>query len=451
VRKSDRAVASIRLPVDRQLRAQLLATRLPFGPAFRFADAALHSAARGAECMTIISAFYDLKWCDQLILGCGVKHVRLVVNGLGGRRLKSQREELRELKRNAARKRICLDVRLAFAPGIFHSKLILVEHARHSVGFIGSANATAAAMERNEEIMLRVTGDLADLIEYADRICDHHSVDAAEEAHEELPKSLVTFFRTGSLYFKSTTSLQLTLNPFREIERQLPESVKTELGSVSLPHAEGQTGIGAFSLVQALRLAKEERSVGAKIKPFVIETSLGYWVPDALAAELRAVLDAATSAKRRTWNARRKTILGTPLARAKSLYGQYIEAVRSVLSEHVELDLDEGQRDPLALDRFDGFYRSIRARLENAQFFERLIDPYNPTGVPEMWDDPLARQDFEDSFFEYLAYTATVSYRPRVPATILAELDGGFDGADEFRAALEARLRDGWEPSLWLR
>ena len=442
---------SIRLPVDRQLKAQLFASRLSSGPAYRFTHAVLQSAARGAESMTIISAFYDLKWCERFILNCGVKHARLVVNGLGGRRLRDQREELRALKRTAARKRISLDVRLAFAPGIFHSKLILIEHTRGAVGFIGSANATTAAMEHNEEIMLRVTGELVDLIEYADRICETHSVDAAEEMAEVVPKSLVTFFRAGSLYFKSTTSLQLTLNPFREIERTLPEKVKAQLGSVSLPHAEGQTGIGAFSLIRALRLGEDQRSVAAKIKPFVVETSLGYWVPDELSAELRRLLDSSSKAKRRTWIARRKTILATPMDRAKRLYEQYIEAVRSIVDPHLVFEAEEGQRDPLALDRFDGFYRSIKARLENDRFFERLIDPYSPTGVPEMWDDPLARQDFEESFFEYLAYTATLSYRPRAPQTILSELDGPLDNAKEIRGALEIRLRDGWEPSLWRR
>ena len=122
----------IKPPVDRHLKAQLLATRLfpPSGPAYRFTEAVLLSAAHGAESMTIISAFYDLQWCEKLILNCGIKHVRLVVNGLGGRRLRGQREELRKLKRSAEKKRVVLDVRLAFAPGIFHSKLIVIEHPR---------------------------------------------------------------------------------------------------------------------------------------------------------------------------------------------------------------------------------------------------------------------------------------------------------------------------------
>jgi hypothetical protein len=443
-----------KVPVDRHLKAQLLATRLfpPSKPAYRFTKAVLLSAAHGAESITIISAFYDLQWCERLIRDCGIKHVRLVVNGLGGRRLKGQREELRELKRSAEKTRVVLDVRLAFAPGIFHSKLIVIEHPRRAVAFIGSANATSAAMERNEEIMLRVSGDLVDLIEYANRICAKHSVDAAEETPEALPETLVTFFRTGSLYFKSATSLQLTLNPFREIERELPEKVKTQLGSVSLPHSEGQTGIGAFSLIRALKLGKDQRSASAKIKPFVVETSLGYWVPDELAGELRDVLDVSTRAKRRAWIARKKAILATSTERARKLYAQYVEAVRTLLGKYgVELELEEGARDPFALERFDSFYRSITARLQNKHFFDRLIDPFSPTGVPEMWDDPLARRDFEESFFEYLAYAATLSYRPRVPQTILSTLEGPIETADEIRTALEMRLGDGWDPSLWLR
>jgi hypothetical protein len=432
----------------------LLATRhVPSaGALYRLTDEVLRSSARGARSLTIISAFYDLQWCREFIAAAKVNHVRLVVNGLGGRRLVQQKSELRELKGDVSELGIQLDVRLAFAPGIFHSKLILMKHAKHTVGFIGSANATTAAMQRNEEIMLRIGEDLTDLVDYADRICSEYSVDADADAEEKAPDNLVAFFRTGSLYFKSITSLQLTLNPFREIERAMSSDMKARLGSVSLPYAEGQTGIGPFSLVRALELPADERSVAAKIKPFVVETSLGYWVPDALADDLGSALEEATHTKRRIWRRRRKTINSTSLAEAKELYKEYIDAIRGVLVENgIRLAklLDKTGPDPLSVDRFDGFYRSVTARLGNEEFFRRLIEPFHRAGLPELWDDPLARKEFEESFFAYLEFTSTLGRRPRVPGIILRELSGSPNSDEEIKKALIKRLRKGWEKELW--
>ncbi len=441
----------IRLPVERSLTARLFSTRHPRSLLSQLTADRLTTPARGAESLTIISGFYDVRWCWDLVVAAGVNHARLVFNGLGGIRLARQVRELRKLRADAARAGIELDVRLAFAPGIFHSKLILIDHAKRPAVFIGSANATTAAMVRNEEIMLRVTGDLADLVDYADRICEKHSLDV-DEIDEQAPESLIAFFRTGSLYFRSASSLQLTLNPFREIERVMPRSMKAKLGSVSLPHTERKTGVGPFSLARALNLGVDRTAVPARFKRFVVETSLGYWVPDALAKELQDVLKGATKARRIVWTRRRETILATSLKDARRRYSEYTNGIRRIMtSKGIDPPalLGSGARDPLAVARFDGFFRSVRRRLKNAAFFERLINPFQGAGVPEIWEDALARKEFEESFFTYLEFASSLRYRPRVPRIILDELDGSPTSWREIRKALVKRLRDGWSPDLW--
>jgi hypothetical protein len=443
----------IKLPVDRTVQARLLVTgHTSKVLTIPLSASSLEAAARGATALTIISAFYDVRWCKELLVSAGVANARLVVNGLGGARLVRQKRELCKLQKEVAAHGIELDARLAFAPGIFHSKLIVIDRGPRSVAFIGSANATAAAMARNEEIMLRLTGDLRDLVGYADRICKDHSTDARDIPNEHVPRSLIAFFRSGSLYFKSATSLQLTLHPFKDIELRLTREQKVQLGSVKLRHAEGKTGIGPFSIVKALQLGGAGRAAQAKINPFAIETSLGYWVPDKLRKQLRIMLKRASRSKRKAWTARREMILGTPLKEARQKYKEYIEDIREVLARNrIDLAklLGKGE-DPFALGRFDGFYKSIRRRLKNDVFFERLTDPFHRAAVPEIWDDRVSRLEFEDSFFRYLEFTASLARCPRVPRTVLRQLRGAPTSASAIKAALRKRLKRGWESQIWV-
>src|SRR3954470_11811477 len=102
-------------PVDRMVNARLLITgHTSKSPTLPMIANAIRETARGAKALTIISAFYDVKWCRELLISAGVADVRLVVNGLGGERLARQKRELRKLQDDVAALRIDLDARLAF-------------------------------------------------------------------------------------------------------------------------------------------------------------------------------------------------------------------------------------------------------------------------------------------------------------------------------------------------
>lgn len=172
----------------------------------------LRADAQGACRATVISAYYVCDVLKDLLDGCG--EVRVLLNGLGGRRLDDQIEELTELARELQDSNGYAEIKLAFSRGIFHTKLYLFESETESIAWIGSANATKAALGAqtyNEEILLRLAPAPPSLPAYAE--CAWANGQMLEDSRPSVD-SLTAFFRTGDLYHKPISELRMTLNPF---------------------------------------------------------------------------------------------------------------------------------------------------------------------------------------------------------------------------------------------
>ncbi len=250
----------------------------------------------GAEQIDIAAGFYHVDFLKKLFFNQhSVKRVRLLFNGLGGQRLKQQIKELQDLETKLILKHIFVEIRLAFCPSLFHSKLFLAKEKNMTRGLVGSANATEAAFDqRNEEVLVALS-DAGALVGYFESAWS-----TAKPLGEQntTARTLVTFFRTGSLYFKPVNQLTKTFNPFSELLSQLPQEDLASLGTPKFPNAVQESGIGAFNLMFAsLGEQKSDKKAtddissenpapskisAAKLKPYSIETCYGYWVPCAL-------------------------------------------------------------------------------------------------------------------------------------------------------------------------
>lgn len=450
-----RAVKSSARSTELQVAHELFSTRRFASEHDRLSVQRLADGLADSRQVFMASAYYDVAFCKALLAKVpkAATSVRLVFNGLGGGRLLQQRDQLVDLERSLRKRLPVAEIRLAFEPGIFHTKLLVAEGKTGVVAYVGSANATMAAMQVNEEILIRVAGD-AELGAYADRVWSK-AVRLSQADERAKPRNLIAFFRTGSLYFKPTTSLQITLNPFTQLLAALPDAEKKKLGTATLPYADQETGIGPFNLRRALDLDGERPDTKTSVKPYSIETSLGYWVPQALDAQWQKSLGNARAVKRARWD---EMLAALGDSRGKGLgsrYADYVEAVRSLLArskvafvEH----LPKGARSPFDIGLFDSFLGRVLARLKNDEYLARLCSPFVRCAMPEIWDDPLAYKDFEGSFFDYLEFVAqTPGNRPRAPGRILTTIGAGADAsADDAKSLLKAHLASqGWDPDVW--
>ena len=266
----------------------------------------LRKDAKRADRVTVVSGYYVHDVLKKLVSECEGR-VRVILNGLGGRRLEAQRKDLTELQESLQRRNKRTRIRLAFSKGIFHTKLYLFETkaTRKIVAWIGSANATAAALKgHNEEILLRLDPTPPSVVEYAKSAWKQSKkLDYCRQS----VNSLHAFFRTGVLFYKPYAVLPMTFNPFRSLLDRLPQSEQSKMPTFEARYAD-TPGIGAFDV----RLVYNDEFPGdtdvddpdsrarpppVRIRTYGIETCYGYWVAAPFIDDVDEVLRQAATSK----------------------------------------------------------------------------------------------------------------------------------------------------------
>ncbi|MCE9572524.1 MAG: phospholipase D family protein [Deltaproteobacteria bacterium] len=422
---------------------------------------ALRFELKGVRALSIASAYYDVGFFRALLLADGkpsetLDEIRIVLNGLSGSRLAQQVRELEEIQNELQSVYTKAEVRLAFARSIFHPKIFLLRRRDSRAALVGSANATTAAMTENEEILLRIRDGIEGLEAYFAHIWEVK----AERLGSRCPqvRSLLNFLRTGRLFFKTSTTFQMSFNPFGELLRLLPRSERSLLTNVRLRNSEPKPGVGPFDLVATLGMADDEEDQAARsedekhrasIKPFSVETCFGYWVPDAMVALLKSELDLAGRGKRRRFERIAMALTDTSDSVILRAYGEYVEDAHRLLMSlpSTQALLGNLRSDPFQTrEWFAERLTNLRNNLARSGYVERLCRPFTDAPVPELWDDPVSREQFETTFFEYLAYVSNAPTQSRVPSRILevARCDFPTD-ASTIRERLVSFLKEsGW-------
>jgi len=427
--------------------------------------AELRAELIGVRCLRVASAFYDinflLNWLNPKSAPAGwAKHlsdVKLLFNRLGGERLLQQHTELRKLSTKLEQRLGCsVEVRLASAPALFHPKLILVKRARWTA-FVGSANATTAAMDRNEEVLVSLHGQVSPLVRYFDGFWEH-AADLTDVKF--VPHDLIAFFRSGRLFFKPTTPLVTTFHPFQGVLASLKPGDRRKLNPRrNIPFAEDEHGIGPFDLKRVINYRARERMPRLSLRRYAIETCYGFWVPQAVSSQVDAALKRASLKKRQYLDDLRVRLKRLPKKELLAAYQKYLRAVENAFHEagvRWEGNLRSGAADPRDSEgRMPLVVKRLEKQLSDLSpggFMERYSQPLVSGSMPELWQDEYAYGEFKDSFFAYLAYVST---RPTaqlmVPGRLLKRIRRSEHAtAEEIETALvEFLTRRGWRDSYW--
>ena len=408
------------------------------GGVLRPDTAKLHDDARGACRATVISPYYACDVLKDLLDGCG--EVRVLLNGLGGRRLDDQIEELTELERKLQNSHECAEIKLAFSRGIFHTKLYLFEFESEaeSIAWIGSANATKAALggrqAYNEEILLRLAPAPPSLLAYAECAWIHGRTRTLEDSRPSVD-SLTAFFRTGDLYYKPySRQLRMTHNPFVKLLKALSPEKKSQLSGFSLPYADKGGTIGAFNihLVPGNPYDAddngEESGSRTMIRSFAIETCYGYWVAAPFVEEVECRLDQSSKTKDDRLSKLCKWLQGAGRSKTIKAYKDYLKGVRHRMKEckvdWKEVLKKDGIPDPFEstesiIKLIDTTIKSLKQKSRRKRLSHAFVSMY----VPEFWNDVDARREFEDTFFGSLAEQSHQRRWPKA-ATLLLKAVG---------------------------
>jgi PLD-like domain len=420
----------------------------------------------GWSCIDIAAGFYDIAFIEQLFNKVnGANRVRLLFNGLRGYRKNEQRENQEKLKKNLEAKFGSgkVEIKFAYSPGLFHTKLFLGRTEPFSKALIGSANATLTAMDKNEEILLSLA-NAESLSAYFDFMWDKSS----EVNADALVNSLVSFFRTGVLYFKPQANLAVTFNPFAKLLESLTPAERKKINQKDIPFSDETAGIGPVSLIEILKSkgttfetdASDKLRISIKSKS--VETCYGYWMPSAVSENFQKVIEGAENEKVSYLRA-----LGLELKRHRAdinlcfdqYYSKAIDAITlgvgaDKLKYHTSMTADDLKASYASL--FEKFLDRTIQRLGNSSQVDLLARRFLSGVVPDFWDDVLAYNEFRESFFASL-YAVQVSNggsHAAVAKVILDKIDQDPDnetGHKVIEEAFEVFLKksNGWENGYW--
>jgi hypothetical protein len=432
---------------------------------------------KGIRRAIIISAYYSDKFIINLFSkipesdrpGC---EVFLIFNGFSGLRLKRQIEELKEIKNKLEKKgfnREKMQIFLNKKFDIFHPKLYYFIGDDFAILSIGSANASNQAFQKNgnEEVIYqqissgkRRTQEMRALIEYTNQIIDNS--DDADECFEidnfsdnYLEKNIISFFRSGLIYFKPVQQLQFTYNEVKfseDIENQLSKlSVRphnTDKGKIWGPlNVLSILGIGDMN--EILEIDKSRLS----IKPWSIETCYGFWVPSAYCDNVDEKIDRAELERMDKFSLIKKTFNKAYNDNSlNSAFNNYINQINEIF-ENNEIDfcINDKSREGYA-KKFNYFIDNFKKRINDDKFMQRYTLPLMASEMPEIWQDEVAYSEFKTSYFEYLSFAAS-GRQPLIVNKILTAIKADASmlyDPDILEDALEKYIRKiGWSDKKW--
>ena len=417
-------------------------------------EKSLAAMAADTDSVTILSAYY-VPGVLETIAGACRGDIRVVLNGLGGRRLNKQVKELEELQAKLRKRSRSAKIRLAFAEGIFHTKLYVFGTELGAVAWIGSANATKAGLNgRNEEVLVRMAPAPRSVVGYAESAWSRAM--PVKRCRQKV-NSLIAFLRTGVLYYKPYATLQMTLNPFRRLMESLPAAEKQKITRFRSDYADEEAGIGAFNLNRVYEGPPQEEvreqpveQQRVRLRSYAIETCYGYWVAEPFIEKVDKRLIKASADKRRRLKSIRKWMKRHRDDDIVRAYSSYLNDVLTTLdNEGVEWREYENQdlfEDTSAIERrVDSLLTALAE-----PGVDRHCQAFVPSEVPEIWEDDIACKSFEDSFFESLAHASSARTRSGSAKLILDSLNLSHITAMEIQTALMDALRkDDWYRSYF--
>jgi hypothetical protein len=322
---------------------------------------------------------------------------------------------------------------------LFHTKCYLIRGNQSQKLIVGSLNATQNGLSKNEELVLVGQSALD-----SDSYVSHLAVWLTEKYLPRLNAISDVVAEGDEVYHFPTTMRQLLLDGWLYYERReqdpfrfplrLPEEILEQDASIHpLLPAKLTDGISVMKLIQAPTgaggLGKGLPRQGSRRhswKRYCIETCYGYWSPDYFGEELdRVVMERAKS--RLPYFKAARDILNKQQLQLARLFESFAQDLNNRIRESYPELSWEAFDDGILVDAWSEWYARLLKKLGNDEQFDRIVSGLTWTTVPDIWNDPIALEELETSFFNSLKYYWSKCYSKRsscLPAArIAANLD----------------------------
>jgi len=256
--------------------------------------------------------------------------------------------------------------------------------------------------------------------------------------------SLFQWYRDATCYYRPNISagLRFDLRLPDQLQRQLTQSRLDQF-----PELANERGAVTYPLWGAATDGKPgTRTV---ITSVGIQTCYGWWVPTPYVKQFEEQL-------RRRHQGKAWTVAEEAKKRLRAISkGETRRRIIRVIArlKRIALRLRVEYPDPRdKIDkRLDTFLARASEKLGSPVWIQRVASGYAPAPVPEIWNDPLAVDWFEESFYEYLEYVGT---RPGAKFWVWKVLQNecGFSSSNGWRSIrrhVRQRVEKGWKRDAW--
>lgn len=301
---------------------------------------------------------------------------------------------------------------------LFHSKIYLIEGNRNGKIVLGSMNLTQKGVNENEEILLvdnykidgrAISNQLSKWVKEYSESLDAKSTCVVENINGNYPSCMRQFLLNGSIYYELKEQ-----NPFR-FKLNLPEIVIKQQADIDrLLESSITDTISIETLIHEIResIKKTLPSLGktkAFWKKYCVETCYGFWNPDLWNEDLANTLKTRIE-KRKPYYDEIKLIIQENDREIKSSFIQLCERIQLYLvDKHNITDWKYGESKN-AIEAWDKWYKNLISKLDNEDFYNRLVSGISSVPSPDVWSDPLSSVEFENSFYESIIYHWSKEY-----------------------------------------
>lgn len=368
-----------------------------------------------AKIITIVSAFYGIDFLFSLLTNKEVKHrggreVRILVGRAAPPALPGQKGDLETLKQRLigrGYKKGRVHIRLAPDGRFFHSKLYQFQSGNRRVTLIGSANASERGFGSNDEVLVAITGRNATIDNYVTQTW-RVSVPIEEMSKvERVPAELFEYLlRDGLLYFQPPRALSASIDCFPD--HKYPKIVSTlKKQGNRLPFTD-QGSVTSINILDLLSIeiddALEEQNVASSfhMPRYSVQTVFGYWVPSTYEKRLESLIDDHARLRRSELSDLGAQLSDVSRSEIAVQLKIFFDAVDRRLNAERAAKLSQDQKE-YVLDRVAEKVKRLALTLTNEQLLDRLSRRFIGTPVPELWEDQRSKQEFKESFCDYVA------------------------------------------------
>ena len=305
---------------------------------------------------------------------------------------------------------------------LFHSKCFLVQGNQEQRLIVGSMNATHKGLTENEELIVNgvsrigANSYLSGMVEWIKQEyilpLDECSIRITQDAEiYNYPTTMRQLLLDGWLYYeiKEQDPFRFTLNLPEKIlhsraalHPMLPATTVDAVSVVDLITANAADGGLGYSF--------PERGKGKESwRRYCIETCYGFWSPSLYDEYITQILDKRREAREPYYSALKK-YLEQNRASVTNQFGGFSKELENRIQNGFPKVRWEAYHNGRLTETWANWYDIMLRKLNNEHHYNRIVLGITWASVPDVWSDPIATDEFEDSFLESLKYYWSKSY-----------------------------------------